>query len=271
MAYVQQQPTTYVYAQPQHFPEEHSSRYRCCCCCDVTTGAMTIGILQIIGCAIALIYSVVTFITFTVVYSAFIIPSSIITIIFVVAQIIAASLMLYGISRKKHKYILPELIFEGIGLVCIVIGFIASIVIASMSDTFAKDLCNNDYSCWDNYNYYGYINDYDAFKDAIIAFGIAMSIIFAIALAFYIWFFVVILRCYQYVKAKCEWQHSHQPTGVTVQYAHPQPGQVVYAQQQPGMAYTQQSNMVYNPQSNNMVYNPPGQPFQQQEFTKQEN
>jgi len=269
MAYVQQQPTTFVYAQPQHFPEQHSSRYRCCCC-DVATGAMVIGIIQIIGCAIALIYSFVTFLAITVAYSAFYIPSSIITIIFAVAQIIAASLMLYGISRKKHKYILPELIFEGIGLVCIVIGLIASIVIASMSGTLANELCNqSDIEC--NTNRYGYYNDYEVFQDTIIAFGIVLSIFFLIALAFSIWFFVVILRCYQYVKAKCEWEHSHQPTGVNVQYAYPQPGQVGYAQQQPGMAYTQQSNMAYNPQSNNMVYNPSGQPFQQQGFTKQEN
>jgi hypothetical protein len=268
MAYVvgdkpfQPQQTTFVYAAPQTFPEEHSARYRCCCCSTVSVGATVIGTIQIIGCSIVLIYSFIAFAVFAFAGSFFI-PVSIVTIIFTIAQIICSSLMLYGISRNNHNYILPDVIFNGIGLVCIVIGIIVGIVITAQSDTYANDLCDQD---WPNCLYN--LDDYDYFRIWVIVYGVLVIILLLITLAFSIWFFVVTLRCYQYVKAKTHWLHSHPPTTVTMpgyqmQYVTPQSG-MGYSQQ-PGteytpasnMAFTQQSNMGYNPQSNNTAFAPP--------------
>jgi len=276
----QPQQTTFVYAQPQTFPDEYASKYRCCCCTSVSVGAMIIAIIQIIGCSITLIYSFAAFAVFL--YATeFFISTSVVTIIFTIAQIIVACLMLYGISRINHKYVLPAVIFQGIGLICIVIGIIAVIIILSMSDSIADNLCNdNPWNCYSNNGYYESIN-YDFFQAVVITYGVVVVIFLFIALPFSIWFFVVILRCYQYIKAKSHWQHSHPMAAVNVsgyqaqyatpQYATPQYATPQYVQQpgvgyapQSGMAYTQQSNMPYNPQSNNMVYNPSGQPYMQQ-------
>lgn len=80
----------------------------------------------------------------------YIVSTFVVSLIFTILQIVVAGLMLYGISVMRESLILPELIFEVIGLIGLVIGAILAIVTIAGAGSIADDIASD----------FGYDDDY---------------------------------------------------------------------------------------------------------------
>ena len=195
--------TVVVYFKP------FQSKFMCCCeSCHVKQGTRIIGVIFLILTLLCLL-----FFTETEHKAVF------------VVTIISSILLLIGIEKENHRYLLPHLILQ----VCFWISFLLSfilfqilvivisiLVIVGMSIIKFTPLLD---SLKKYIPFEKYIRNSGNFKNIIaqisnlilgIVILISATIIFCIIpLSFQIWLFTVVYRCYKYFKELAEVRHTH--------------------------------------------------------------
>uniref|UniRef100_A0A915JRG1 Uncharacterized protein n=1 Tax=Romanomermis culicivorax TaxID=13658 RepID=A0A915JRG1_ROMCU len=117
--------------------------------------------------------------------------------------IVVVILMFVGIFQEKHSLVLPHLIYQIIGIVCLVIMAVTFVVLLSIGFIAVGSSQGQDKG------------------EALGVLGsvaVVLTVIFAVYAAFELWWFFVILKLYKYLKAKNEVKISGSHV---VQYANP--------------------------------------------------
>jgi len=208
------QPNAVVMTKPVYSTvDDTNPRYRCCCgCMSVVTGAIIIGILEILG-ALSNIGGLIAQqvqgntngLQGSIYYG---IVGAGITIILVV-------LLFVGIGKEHHAFVLPHLIFQIIGIILMIIGGIFLVITVLCVGIVVSQNGNDSYVA--------------GFTWGIILFAVIALFLAAI---FEIWFFVVILKLYRYYKEKrlssftsvaqySYQQQQQQPLGPQPAYSNP--------------------------------------------------
>lgn len=211
--------------------DEDQPQYKCCCgCMHVKTGAIIIGVLEILG-ALANIGGLIgqhvqgksTGLQGSIYYG---LVGAGITILVVI-------LLFVGIAQESHPWVIPHLVFQIIGIIALIVGGIILIVLLAISGAELQngkiagirfDYGTNDV-IWDKNVIWG-----------LLIFTIIMLLIIAI---FEIWWFVVILKFYRY----CRDKKYSTSSATVVQYGNQQYGnqqqisQPLYSQQYANQGY----------------------------------
>lgn len=155
---------------PNPPPEFHTEdkRYKCCCrCCHSTTGCMIIGVVEILWALAGLIFQISTN-QYRVNVASSAVP-------FVVTCLIVG-LMLFGVKKEKPSLLIVHMIFQIIAI----IGFVIAVILLIIALIYFN---------WDNLTWFE-------------RWSLATLVVAILAAAFQIWFFVVVLSCYRYLKDK---------------------------------------------------------------------
>jgi len=154
-----------------------SSAYKTCCC-HVRTCTLVIGILELIAITAQFLNTVISGANsgLTGATSGASIALAVIMFIFGLVVII---LLFVGLKKQNHKFLIPHLVFQVFAMIIVgifIVIFILGVVVAESNST-----------------------DEVVAKAVLIA-GIIGIVVCALAIAFEIWFFVVVLRCYRFFR-----------------------------------------------------------------------
>jgi len=170
--------------------DDNAQRYRLCCC-HVRTWGLVIGILELIGIVLQVIGSIVSYAMGNSRNSdnyAANTPGALAGgIIGFILWVIAVALLLVGIKKEKHLYLIFHLVLQILSIIgCIIYAIIFFVAVGTVS-TIAYNGNNQNARYAEN---------------AAVGAGIGFGVVLLIVAAVEIFFFYAIFRCYKYLKEK---------------------------------------------------------------------
>lgn len=219
------------------WPDENSHQYFCCCGnCHVRRGTMIVGVVELVWAGFHFVYAIQNFAR-----GGAVAPSSL-ELLFSTIFLCVVLLMIYGVYKEKHRLLIPHLawsiifIIAALLIACIVItawligGAAAAIMIANR-DEIEKRIWqgegddfddpyppenetissaeNDDDDITEDMNYYfeppappPKTHKSIAPKEILLLVVIGLLVTFVVTIIFEIWFFVIILACWRYLRDK---------------------------------------------------------------------
>uniref|UniRef100_A0A914NY75 DUF7027 domain-containing protein n=1 Tax=Panagrolaimus davidi TaxID=227884 RepID=A0A914NY75_9BILA len=181
-------------------------RYRCCCGCHVTLGTKILCCLSFFACIFSGGFTALTGATFTENNPTFIN----VALVWIAIISIVCLLPIYGIYKKQPGWIIPYLVLIVIGLVFVGITLASIIVALIPNTTFGEQLRASARAKLP----YETKADHD-FTHPLIFLLIQNIISFGLSC----WYFMIVLRCYQYLvefKNDNNIQRMHSPTSILI-------------------------------------------------------
>jgi len=183
--------------------DANSPKYRCCCSkCHVTDGAKKIAyfeigmeVLNLIGCVVSLSFG---------------------GILPLVLMIAITILLLVGLSKQSHNWLVPHLVMQVILIIFMLIMVVIMIGVMIGASSLSQYMEDSD-------SYEGMTKD--EIQSAILMMGVVGLVSCLLTAGLQCWFIVVVFRCYQYLK-----ERAHQPFARN----NMQPQSIVVMQHQPG-------------------------------------
>lgn len=187
--------------------DERDPRYQCCCgCMHVRTGAIIIGVIELI-CSVSSLLAVFVSIGQGAGNRTGLPGTNIYGPITAIILIVVVIFMFVGIFQEKHTFVLPHLIYQIVGIVCLAIMAVTFVVLLSIGFIAVGSSQGQDKG------------------EALGVLGsvaVVLTVIFAVYAALELWWFFVVLKLYKYLKAKNEVKISGSHV---VQYANAAAGQ----------------------------------------------
>lgn len=197
---MQAQPPQYTIEQTHHpafvpraggvpgtpFFNETDPKYQCCCgSMHVRTGAIIIGVLELISAFLGLVGASIQLTSGST--AGYAMASIISGYISVLLTVIVVGLMFYSMKTERKGFIIPHLVMQILEIIVMAIYAIVAIVMAFIGGVII--VANNDRNTG---------------SAAAISIGIviAVLIVLGLCIAFQFWWFFVILRLYRFYRDK---------------------------------------------------------------------
>lgn len=177
--------------------EQDQPQYKCCCgCMHIRTGAMVIGVLEILSTLANIGGLIAQRAHGTSTGSQGIISYSLAACV----AILVVILLFVGIAKESHAWVIPHLVFQIIGIIVLIIcGIVLIVLLASGGDKMVMAKFSG-------------VKVNDGTKGIWSVLIFIIIIMFFVMAFFEIWWFIIILKFYRYCKDKKYYMSSS--TGV---------------------------------------------------------